>query len=313
MRALLLPFLFFPLAALLCADDPGPKHDKKKDPSEIGNRKVSGGPNFYSIEKELALGRQLSLEVERQAKLFEDPIINEYVNRLGQNLVRHSDVTFPVTVKLIESDQPNAFTLPGGHVFVDTGLLRLTESEAELAAAIAHELGHVAARHATRQASANQITNIATIPLSLLGGPVGLLARNAAGVAIPMSFLKFSRVFEAEADMLGLQYMYDAGYDPSAAVDVFERLEALERKKPGTIAQLFNTHPMTSDRIQKSQKNIQQMLPEKSEYVINTSEYEDARERLIGVLDTHKVTASTERKPTLRKPGERYVGDRAEH
>jgi predicted Zn-dependent protease len=198
-------------------------------------------------------------------------------------------------------------------VFVDTGLIRLTESEAELAAAISHEIGHVAARHATRQASANQLANIATIPISLLGGPVGLLARNVAGVAIPMSFLKFSRVFETEADMLGLQYMYDAGWDPSASVDVFERLEAMERKKPGTISQLFNTHPMTSDRIQKSQKNIRQMLPAKNEYVVNTSEYEDTRQRLISILDAHKAAPSIERKPTLRKPGEHYAtdGDRA--
>jgi predicted Zn-dependent protease len=307
--------LAFVSVALLCAQDDtqGKKQSKKNDPSEIGNRKVDGGPNFYSIEKELALGRQLALEVERQAKLFEDPIVTEYVNRVGQNLARHSDVTFPVTVKIIESDQLNAFTLPGGHVFIDTGLIRLTETEAELAAAIAHELAHVAARHATRQATQNTLANIATIPLVLLGGPAGLLARNAANIAMPLGFLKFSRVFETEADKLGLQYMYEAGYDPSASVDIFERLEAMEKKKPGTIAQLFNTHPMTSDRIQKTQKNIQQMLPFRDQYVVNTSDYEDVRHRLVEVLNSHKLFVSPERKPTLRKAGEHSASDFAEH
>jgi len=296
-------------AALLCAGD----GNKNSDPAEIGNRKVAGGPNFYSIEKELALGRQLSLEVERQAKLFEDPIVNEYLNRLVQNLARHSDVTFPVSIKIIESDQPNAFTLPGGHMFIDTGLIHLTESESELAATLAHELGHVAARHATRQATQSTIANVATIPLAILGGPVGMLARNGAALAMPMSFLKFSRVFETEADELGLQYMYEAGYDPSGSVDIFERLESLEKKKPGTVAQLFNTHPMTSDRIQKAQKNIQNHLPEREEYVINTSEYEDIRSRLVNILGSRKTAATAEKKPTLLKAGEHSYGDRSEH
>jgi beta-barrel assembly-enhancing protease len=294
--------------AVLCAQP-----NKISDPSEIGNRKVAGGPNFYSIEKELALGRQLALEVERQAKLFDDPLINEYINRVVQNLARHSDVTFPVTVKIIESDQPNAFTLPGGHMFIDTGLIRLTESEAELAATLAHELGHVAARHATRQATQSTIANIATIPLAILGGPVGMIARNAATLAMPMSFLKFSRVFEVEADDLGLQYMYEAGYDPSASVDIFERLESMEKKKPGTIAQLFNTHPMTSDRIQKAQKNIRNTLPSREEYVVNTSDYEESRSRLVEILNSRKVVASAEKKPSLRKPGEHYPTDGPDH
>jgi predicted Zn-dependent protease len=301
-------------AAMLCASDENKKDtNKKNDPAEIGNRKVDGGPNFYSLERELALGRQLSLEVEKQAKLFEDPIVCEYVNRVVQNLARHSDVTFPVSIKIIESDQPNAFTLPGGHMFIDTGLIRLTESESELAATLAHELGHVAARHATRQATQGTLANIATIPLSILGGPAGMIARNAASIAMPMSFLKFSRVFETEADQLGLQYMYEAGYDPSGSVDIFERLESMEKKKPGTVAQLFNTHPMTSDRIQKAQKNIRNQLPAREEYVMNTSEYEDVRARLLSMLNYRKMTATPDRRPTLLKPGDHFTPERSEH
>lgn len=286
--------------------------NKEKDPSEIGNRKVSGSVNLYSLERELALGRQLSLEVERQARLLDDPIINEYVNRIAQNLVRHSDVQFPVTVKIIESDQANAFTLPGGHIFIDTSLLKLSETEAELASTIAHELAHVAARHATRQASREQIANIATIPLGMVVGPAGMLARQVAGIGMPLGFFKFSRVFESEADMLGIQYLYETGYDPSAAIDIFERVEALERKQPGAVGRLFATHPMTPDRIAKTQKNIDQILPAKADYVINTSDYEDVRKRLVDHMQSRKINPDPAR-PTLLRPSEasRYEHDDA--
>jgi beta-barrel assembly-enhancing protease len=304
-------------SVLICAalyvfaqdSDAPKKKGKKTDPSDIGARKVDGGLNFYSIEKELALGRQLAIEVEKQAKMFDDPIVTEYVNRLCQTLARHSDVTFPVSIKIVESDQLNAFTLPGGHLFIDTGLIRLSESESELAAAIAHELAHVAARHATRQATASKMANIATIPLIFVSGPLGAIVQNVANVAIPMGFFKFSRVFEAEADMLGLQYMYDAGYDPSASVDIFERLESMEKKKPGTVGQLFNTHPVTADRINKSQKNIQAILPPKPEYVVNTSDYEEVRQRLVGILDARRMNPAADKKPTLLKPNEHPFGE----
>jgi predicted Zn-dependent protease len=305
--------IFGLICAALCvsAEDSGAqgKKGKKTDPADIGIRKVDGGPNFYSIEKELALGRQLAIEVEKQAKMFDDPIISEYVNRLCQTLARHSDVTFPVSIKIVESDQLNAFTLPGGHLFIDTGLIRLSETEGELAAAIAHELAHVAARHATRQATASRMANIATIPLIFVSGPLGAIVQNVANVAIPMGFFKFSRVFETEADLLGLQYLYEAGYDPAASVDIFERLESMEKKKPGTVGQLFNTHPVTADRIHRSQKNIQAMLPPKSEYVINTSDYEEVRERLVGILDARRMNPAMDKKPTLLKANEHPFGE----
>ncbi|MDQ6707821.1 MAG: M48 family metallopeptidase [Acidobacteriota bacterium] len=271
--------------------------DKKRDPSEIGNRKVAGGPNFYSLEKEMALGRSLAVEVTRQARIFDDPIVSEYVNRIGQNLVRNSDVTFPVTIKIIDSEDLNAFALPGGFVFVNTGLIRLSETEAELASAMAHEIAHVAARHATRQATRDQLANMAAIPLIWMGGWGGLAARQAMGLGVPLGFLKFSRVYETEADMLGVEYLYAAGYDPSASIDILERIESAERKRPGAISKLFDTHPMTADRIQKTQKNIDELLPGKPEYVITTSEYEDVRARLVK-LHAKRVEAA---RPSLFK------------
>ena len=206
--------------------------DKKKDPDEIGNREVGKGVNFYSLEKEIALGKQMAQEVERQAKIIDDPVVAEYVNRVGQNLVRNSDAKVPFTIKVLDSDEVNAFALPGGFFFVNTGLMLKADSEAELAGVMAHEIAHVAARHGTRQATRGEIANYATLPLIFMGGWAGYAIQGAASAAIPLGFLKFSRGFESEADMLGLQYMYKTGYDPTAFVDFFEKIQSLEKSKP---------------------------------------------------------------------------------
>ena len=202
--------------------------DKKSDPGQIGNRDVGKGLNCYSIDKEIAMGKQLAEEVQRQAKLVEDPIITEYVNRVGQNLVRNSDAKVPFTFQVIDDESLNAFALPGGFIFVHTGLIRAAETEAEMASAVAHEVAHVAARHMTKQACRAQIANIASIPLIFLGGLPGYAIRQGVGLAIPMTFLSFSRGFESEADFLGVQYLYAAGYDPTASIDMFEKMMSLE-------------------------------------------------------------------------------------
>jgi predicted Zn-dependent protease len=288
-------FTFGALDPLPCA-----AKDKKKDPEEIGNRDVGKGVNFYSLEKEIALGKQLAQEVEREAKLIDHPIPAEFVNRLAQNIVRNSDVKFPVTAKVIDSNQINAFALPGGFLFVNSGLILKAETEAELASAMSHEIAHVAARHGTRQASRGQIVNIASIPLIFMGGWAGYAVRQGAGLMIPMTFLKFSRGFEEEADLLGLQYLYKSGYDPTAFVDFFERLEAMERKKPGTVSEIFRSHPNVSSRIKSTQKNIQQLLKEKPEYVISTSEFAEVRRNLEQSLNRRKAEPA-KTGPTLRR------------
>jgi predicted Zn-dependent protease len=276
------------------------KQDKKRDPDEIGARDVGKGLNFYSLEKEMALGHQLATEVRRQAKLLDDPIVGEYVNRLGQNLVRNSDAKVPFTFEIIEADKLNAFALPGGFIFVNTGLIEAAETEAELAGAMAHEIAHIAARHATRQASRAELANYGSLPLVLLGGWGGYAARQAASVAIPMGFLSFSRGFETEADLLGLQYMYKAGYDPSASIDLFERMLSLEKRNPGTISKVFSTHPMTDDRIARTQRNIAELLKDRPEYVVTTSEFNEVRDR----LKTRYAPRGKEdlNRPRLRKP-----------
>jgi len=294
--------LLLPVTALLLLPTLSTAKDKKKDPDEIGNRDVAKGINFYSIEKEIALGKQMALEVEKQAKMVDDPLLGEYVNRLGQNLGRNSDAKIPLNFKIIDSDAINAFTLPGGFIFVNSGLIRVTETEAELAAAIAHEIAHSAARHMTRQQTRAEMVNMATVPLVFLGGWWGYVARQGASIGIPLGFLSFSRAFESEADLLGLEYLYKAGYDPTASVDIFERIESLEKRRPGAMARVFSTHPMTADRMRVVQKNINEILPNKANYVVNTSEFNEMRERLIVQHRRSKRKAAVDRsKPTLHR------------
>src|SRR5438552_2565792 len=278
--------------------------DKKKDPEEIGNRDVGKGVNFYSIEKEIALGKQLAQEVERQAKIVDDPVIAEYVNRVGQNLVRNSDAKVPFTIKVLDAEEINAFALPGGFFFVNTGVLLNADSEAELAGVMAHEIAHVAARHGTRQATRGQLINYASIPLIFMGGWTGYAIRQGAGLAIPLGFLTFSRGFESEADFLGLQYLYKSGYDPTAFVDFFEKIQSLEKRKPGTLSKVFSTHPMTDDRIKNSQKTIQDILKAKPEYVVTTSEFNDVKGRLYSMHNRRKPDDKDLSRPRLRRaPG----------
>jgi predicted Zn-dependent protease len=282
------------------------KKNKKKDPDEIGNRDVAKGPNFYSLEKEIGLGKQLAQEVERQAKIIDDPIVAEYVNRVGQNIVRNSDAKVPFTIKVVEDESVNAFALPGGFFFVNTGLILKADNEAELAGVMAHEIAHVAARHGTRQATKAELANYMTIPLIFMGGWAGYGIRQAAGFLVPMSLLKFSRAYESDADMLGLQYMYKTGYDPASFVDFFEKIQALEKKKHGAVAELFSSHPMTDDRIQAAQKNIQDNLEARPEYVVNTSEFNEVKNRLAMIENRRKVDdkSGDPNKPQLRKkPG----------
>src|SRR5712692_2845199 len=280
------------------------KVPKKKDPDEIGNRDVGTGLNWYSIEKEIGLGKGLAQDVERQAKVNDDPIIAEYVNRVGQNIVRNSDAKVPFTIKVLDDESVNAFALPGGFFFVNSGLLLKADNEAELAGVMSHEIAHVAARHGTRQATRGQVAQLATIPLIFMGGWGGYGARQAASVLIPVGFLTFSRAFESEADLLGLQYMYKTGYDPVAFVDFFEKIQSLEKKKPGTMAKIFSTHPLTDDRISTAQKNIQELLKEPPEYVVTTSEFNYVKTRLTALHNRRKIDDKDLNRPRLKKaPG----------
>ncbi len=274
------------------------------DVDAIGNRNVGGRGigDWYSLETEIRMGKQYAMQVENSVKLVQDPVVNEYVNRIGQNLVRNSDAKVPFTIKVIDSDEVNAFALPGGFFYVNSGLILAADEEAELAGVMAHEISHVCARHGMRQMTRANIAQIATIPLIFVGGGIGYGIYEAAGLGLPLTFMKFQRNFEAEADYLGLQYMYKTGYDPQAFISFFEKIQAKEKKKPGTISKAFASHPQTPDRIAASQKEIATILPARPQYIVTTSEFDDVKARLAMIENRHKVLDEKDaNRPSLRR------------
>ena len=293
------------------SDQPVPQKDavnpkgSKEDVDAIGNRKVSCHMNFFSLEREMALGKSLAQEVEKSSKLIDDPIVTEYVNRVGQNLVRNSDARVPFTIKVIDSDVVNAFALPGGFFYVNSGLILKAQEESELAGVMAHEISHVTARHGTCQATKGEVAQLAAIPAMIFipYSMAGYAMYQGLNLAIPLTFLKFSRDAEREADFLGIQYMYKAGYDPNSYVTFFERIQADEKRRPGTIPKVFSTHPPTPERIENTQKEIARILPARQEYIVTTSEFDQVKGRLRGIMFSRKVTDAKE-KPTLRNKTE---------
>lgn len=276
--------------------------NSKEDVDAIGNRNVGKGVNFYSLEREIALGKSLAQEVERSSKMIDDPVVTEYVNRVGQNLVRNSDAQVPFTIKVIDSDEVNAFALPGGFFYVNSGLVLRAQEESELAGVMAHEISHVTARHGTKQATKADLMQIGAMAAMIFVpyGWAGYGIYEGMNLAIPLTFLKFSRDAEREADFLGIQYMYKAGYDPNSYVTFFERIQADEKRRPGSIPKMFSTHPPTPDRIAAAQKEIARILPDKDEYIVTTSEFDSVKARLRNVMFARKVQESGPGKPTLR-------------
>jgi predicted Zn-dependent protease len=284
------------------------KMPKNSDVENIGSRDINkGSVNFTSLDKEIAMGKQLSAQVEQQVKLVDDPVITEYVNRVGQNLVRNSDAKVPFTIKVVDSDEVNAFALPGGFFYLNTGVILAADDESEMAAVMAHEIAHVAARHATEQQAKATILNIATIPAIFVGGPAGLAVRQGLGFGGALGFLHFSRGQESEADYLGVQYLWKTGYDPGAAVSFFEKLQAKEKAKPGTMNAMFRDHPPTGDRVQHTKETIETVLPDRDEYVVTTSEFQKVKSLVVQMEDHGTQEKQQDRAPSLRRrsPGSR--------
>ncbi|HEX8163353.1 MAG TPA: M48 family metallopeptidase [Pyrinomonadaceae bacterium] len=284
-----------------------------EDPALIGKRKLNSGlfaKMSMSLEKEVALGRQVAAEIDRQAKLIDDPIITEYINRVGQNVVNHSDAKVPFTIKVIDTDEVNAFALPGGFFYVNKGLILAADNEAEVAGVMAHEIAHVAARHYVETQAKGTVAQIGMIAGSIfLGGIPGMILQNTAGLGLAAGFSKFSRDAEAEADKLGVQYLYAAGYDPGAMSTMFEKLASQNKKKPGFFAKTFASHPQSIDRLETS-KALVARFPEHEEYVLNTSEFQRVKNRLLRISNSKASLAgdlaseSTEggsSRPTLKR------------
>ena len=275
------------------------------DVSAVGTRNIGGRGlgNWYSTEGEIKMGKQYADEIEKSTKLITDPVVTEYINRIGQNIVKNSDCKVPFTIKVIDSDEINAMALPGGFFYVNSGLILAADEEAELAGVMAHETAHVCAHHAAREMTRMNYAQLGSIPLIMMTGYswTGYGIYEAVNIAIPMTFLMFSREFEAQADFLGVQYMYRAGYDPQAFVTFFEKIQNLEKQKPGAVAKAFSNHPQTPDRIQHTQEEIARILPARDEYLVTTSEFDDVKARLARIENKRKLMAPKNGKPTLRR------------
>ncbi len=288
--------------------DPKIKKGSEDDVDAVGNRSIGGRGmgNFYSTNWEISNGKQYSMEIEKSAHLVTDPVVVEYVNRIGQNLVKNSDAKVPFTIKVIDSEEINAMALPGGFFYVNSGLILAADEEAELAGVMAHEIAHVAAHHAAREMTRMNYMQMGQIPLIIFtqGSWTGYGIYEASQLAVPLTFLKFSRNFESEADWLGLQYMYKAGYDPQAFIQFFEKLDALEKHKPGTLSKAFSDHPQTPDRIGRSEEEIATIMPPKPDYIVTTSEFDDIKSRLARLENKRKLNdKGKDNKPTLRRVG----------
>jgi beta-barrel assembly-enhancing protease len=286
--------------------DPHIKPGSEDDVNAVGTRNIGGRGvgNWYSIDSEIRMGKQYSMEIEKSAHMVTDPVIVEYVNRVGQNIVKNSDCKVPFTIKVIDSDEINAMALPGGFFYVNSGLILAADEEAELAGVMAHETAHVCAHHAAREMTRMNYAQIGSIPLIIFtqGSWTGYGIYEAMQLAIPITFLQFSRSFEAEADWLGLQYMYKAGYDPQAFIQFFEKIDALEKHKPGTLAKVFADHPQTPDRILHSEEEIATIMPARPDYMVTTSEFDDVKTRLARLENKRKINdGKGGNKPTLRR------------
>jgi hypothetical protein len=282
------------------------KPGSKEDVNAVGNREIGGRGmgNWYSTDSEIKMGKGYAAEVEKSTKFITDPVITEYVNRVGQNIVKNSDCKVPFTIKIIDSDEINAMALPGGFFYVNSGLILNADEEAEMAGVMAHEIAHVCAHHAAREMTRMNYTQIGMVPLMIMLPYTwtGYGIYEATQLAIPIAFLKFSRDFESEADYLGVQYMYRSGYDPQAFISFFEKIQALEKRKPGLVAKAFSDHPQTPDRILHSQEEIARILPAKDEYTVTTSEFDDVKARLARIENKRRLTDTKDKnKPSLRR------------
>jgi hypothetical protein len=288
--------------------DPNIHKGTEEDVSAVGTRNIGGRGmgNWYSTNWEISNGKQFSMEIEKQSHLVTDPVVVEYVNRVGQNLVKNSDSKVPFTIKVLDTDEINAMALPGGFFYVNSGLILACDSEDELAGVMAHEISHVAAHHAAREMTRMNYMQIGSVPLMIFtqGTWTGYGIYEAAQLAVPLTFLQFSRQFEGEADFLGIQYMYKAGYDPQGMVSIFEKLDALEKHKPGALSKAFSDHPATPDRIAAVENEIATILPARPDYLVTTSEFDQVKARLARIQNKRGINDKKGgNKPTLRRTG----------
>jgi predicted Zn-dependent protease len=238
-----------------------------------------GGPslNFVSKPEEIRLGKELSTKIEQQESVLQNPVLEQYVSEVGQRVARQAGTPeIPYSFKIIDRSEVNAFSLPGGPVYVYTGLLKIVDNEAELAGVLAHEVAHVAARHATEQLTRKYGVELVTEVL--LGQNPNVAAQVAGDIAGSLGLLKFSRTDEIEADRLGTEYLFRAGYNPTAMITVHEKLAALQKTNPSLVLNLFSTHPISQSRIDAIAEEMA-MFPPGANVGYYTERYHDTVDR----------------------------------
>jgi len=241
------------------------------------NKSAVGGFNLISVAEEKQLGDKFAIEIEKQHKIVTDPQVQRYIDGVGKRLltgVRKAE--FPYTFQVVQDDSINAFAIPGGHTYVNTGLIKAAESEAELAAVMAHEINHVVARHSTRQMTQQYGYTLIT---SLLLGSQGEISKLAADLFGKAGSMYYSREMESQADVLGVETMYKAGYNPQGMVTFFKKLAAAGERDPGKIAKFFSSHPETEQRINDIQQEIAK-LPAKSYLQASTQEFSQVKSKV---------------------------------
>lgn len=257
-------------------------HIKKRSKSDanitaIGHRRITHATNLYSLEREKQLGKALSEEVERTSKLLTDPAITEYVDRVAQTVAKNSDARMPITVRVIDSDSVDAFTLPGGYQYVSRGLLLRLAGEGELASVLARGIAHTALRSSTTLATRADILQISTVPLS--NSAPGNSFPSDAALAVPLTSLEMHRDDELDADYFGVQYLYKTGYDPECFLDFVQRIwgsGATATKVPAA----FSAYPPLDERLAALRSEISKILPPRDGATVSTPEFDAFEERL---------------------------------
>lgn len=245
---------------------------------------IKPGFNLFSPQQDIDLGQKYSHEVERQLSMCNDPRVDTYLNTLGKRLAAHSPgAPYPYQYKCVNDMAINAFALPGGFIYINRGVIELTDDEGQLAGVMAHETSHVALRHST-----NQLTKLyaAEIPLALLGGFMGnstiasVLTQLGVQNGMQLIFLRFSRTDESQADILGTQILYDADYDPRAMAQFFEKIEAESKSRP---IEFLSDHPSPENRVQGVQEEVQRLGGPPPNYKTDSPEFQEIK-RMVHAL-----------------------------
>lgn len=234
--------------------------------------------NLISIEEEWQLGDRLAGDLSRRLRFVDDPSAQAYVESVGRRIAAQTEMSnLPWHFHLVADPEVNAFTIPGGHVYVHTGLIEKAPNVAAFTGALAHEISHVVARHASEQLS--RAYGIEAIGGAVLGRNPAVYEQILASVLAQGALARFSRSAESEADRLGAAYMYRAGYDPQGLVQMFETLLSERRHRPGSVERFFASHPLTEDRIRAVQKEIS-AFPRTGNLIASDPRFEQLQDRL---------------------------------